>query len=143
MPQVEMRFENMDEVQAAMRRYGDQAQAAIARAVRATGVQIRSDIQRRIQRGPHTGEVYERGSIAHQASAPGESPATDTGFLVSSIEFKMTGPATAQIESRLGYAYHLEFGTVHIAPRPAWTPSIEAQTPEFNRRIREAIAGLV
>ena len=35
--------------------------------------------------GPRTGRIYRRGGVVHQASAPGEAPASDTGELRQSI----------------------------------------------------------
>lgn len=137
---ITAKFENADAVQQAIRRYGDAAVREIGKAVQAQAMDVRSDIQRRIQRGPKTGRTYLRSSVAHTASAPGEAPATDTGTLVSSIVFSRVDDLTAQIESRLPYAAMLEFGTVHMDPRPAWTPSAEAKKPDFVRRVTDAIA---
>ena len=64
-------------------------------------------------------------SKTHQASAPGEAPASDTGTLVSSIYFEQNTPYQTTIGSRLAYAEWLEFGTRKIAPRPAWVPAVE------------------
>jgi hypothetical protein len=137
---ITAKFENLDQVQAALRAYGARAEAEISKAVQAQAIDIRSDIQRRIQRGPKTGAVYQRRSVTHQASAPGESPATDTGTLVSSITYRKVDALSAEIESRLGYATMLEFGTQRMAPRPSWTPSVGAKGPDFVRRVTEAIA---
>jgi hypothetical protein len=156
---ISAKFENLDAVQAALREYGAKAEAEISKAVQAQAIDIRSDIQRRIQRGPKTGAVYDsifrmingrpvpvgprQGnnlSATHQASAPGEAPATDTGTLVSSITYRKTDALSAEIESRLGYATMLEFGTQRMAPRPSWTPSVESKGPDFVRRVTEAIA---
>ena len=78
-------------------------------------------------------------SESHQASAPGQAPATDTGFLVTSINFKQVDRLTAEVVSRLDYASYLEFGTKKIAKRPAWIPALEKVRPEFNRRIEDAL----
>jgi hypothetical protein len=139
---ITARFENMQAVNAALRQYGEQAERAIGLAVQATALEVRGDIQRRIQRGPKTGQVYVRGNVTHQASAPGEAPATDTGTLASSISYRMVRAMTAEIESRLPYATYLEFGTRNIAPRPAWTPALESKRADFVRRVTNAIAGL-
>jgi HK97 gp10 family phage protein len=75
----------------------------------------------------------------HVASAPGESPAIDTGFLVNSIQSEMTGDLSAMVGTNANYAEHLEFGTIHIAPRPFFEPAFEAAKPEFERRLKEAV----
>lgn len=137
-------IEGPDDVIRALQAYGKKAEAEIAKAVAATALMVDTDIKKRIQRGPKTGRVYRRGrgqnlSATHQASAPGQAPATDSGTLASSISFRMVNPLAAEIESRLDYATYLEFGTQHIAPRPAWVPAVEAARPDFAKRVAEAI----
>jgi phage gpG-like protein len=134
---------NMQEVQAALRKYGQRARDAIGQAVQATGLEITSDIKKRIQRGPKTGRTYKRRSVVHRASAPGQAPATDTGTLANSITFRKVDDLTAEIQSRLAYAPMLEFGTRMIAPRPSWVPAAEAARPKLQLRITTAIARLV
>jgi hypothetical protein len=139
---ITMRVENEKEVADAIKKYGAQAEAAIGRAVQATGLEVRSDIQRRILRGPKTGEVYLRGSVSHRASAAGEAPATDTGTLASSISYRLIDTMTAEVESRLNYSLFLEFGTVNMDARPSWTPAVEAASPNLQRRVADALRGL-
>jgi hypothetical protein len=136
---ITAKFDNLDQVQAALREYGTRAQAEIGKAVQAQALDVTGDIKKRIQRGPKTGRVYTRGNVSHTASAPGEAPATDTGALASSIAYSRVDDLTAQIESRLGYATMLEFGTANMDPRPAWVPAVEAKAPDFVRRVTEAI----
>jgi hypothetical protein len=132
------------EASAAIAALGEKVEAEIARAVTASALRIDMDVKQRIQRGPKTGRVYTRGrgrnmSREHQASAPGQAPATDTGVLVSSITFRQVSPLTAEVESRLDYAYYLEFGTRFIAQRPSWLPAVEKERPNFARAVAEAI----
>jgi len=134
--------QNMQEVQKALREHGEKAVRAIGAAVQASALEITTDIKKRIQRGPATGRTYTRGSIDHIASREGEAPATDTGTLVSSVNYSKKGVLTAEIESRLPYATYLEFGTSRIDPRPSWVPAVEAGTPKFQLRITTAIARL-
>ena len=121
---------------------------AISDAVNATALEAVGEVKKMIQRGPKTGKVYKRGkgqnlSREHQASAPGEAPATDTGRLVSSVYYEKTGPREATIGSRLAYAAFLEFGTQAIAPRPSWTPAAEKAQPKLKARVEKALAGAV
>jgi len=144
--------QNMQEVQKALREYGEKAVRAIGDAVQASALEITTDIKKRVQHGPATGRTYTRGEITHRASAPGEAPATDGSGdnsvgLASSINYSMKGKLSAEIESRAPYAVWLEFGTEmngeqHIAPRPSWVPAVEAGTPKFQLRITTAIARL-
>ena len=132
-----------EEVAQALRQYGQKAERAVFEAVLKTAIDVNGDIKKRIQRGPKTGKVYQKYNPRreHQASdgEKKEAPATDTGRLVNSIDFKMEGPLTATVSSLLAYAAYLEFGTQNIAPRPAWVPSVEAARPKFKKRLEEAL----
>jgi hypothetical protein len=137
---VRIEIENLDAVTAALVKYGKTAEKHIGDAVNATGLYIDRDVKAAIQRGPKTGVVYEKTDPkrTHQASAPGEAPATDTGALVSSVYFTRDG-LSATVGSRLAYAYDLEFGRRKIKPRPAWMPATERARPELAKRVEEAL----
>jgi hypothetical protein len=132
-----------EEVAQALRQYGQKAERAVFEAVLKTAIDVNGDIKKRIQRGPKTGKVYQKYNPRreHQASdgEKKEAPATDTGRLVNSIDFKMEGPLTATVSSLLAYAAYLEFGTQKIDPRPAWVPSVEAARPKFKQRLEDAL----
>ena len=110
-------------------------------AVNATGLELRGDIVKAYQRGPASGVTYEKYNPrrTHTASAPGQAPATDTGRLASSVDFKREGPMSATVGSAVVYAAMLEFGTSRIAPRPAWVPATEAMRPKFRKRLEAAL----
>jgi phage gpG-like protein len=85
---------------------------------------------------PGTGRVYERGETTHQASAPGQPPAVDTGRLRNSITH--AGPTwqgdsvEAEVGTNVEYAAVLEYGgttgkggRVRLAPRPFMRPALE------------------
>lgn len=86
-------------------------------------------------------DTHLRGTKAdpkpHTASAPGESPAPDTGILRENTQhdFIMTavGPY-GWIFNPLDYSVLLEVGTEKIAPRPAWSRLVT----EFKDRIKDA-----
>jgi hypothetical protein len=115
------------------------------------------DLERRVIRGEAaakrflsmhgTGRIYRKShpTRIHQASAPGEPPAPDTGLLRAAVghavgtdaeglyaEFGIaTGPTPAAAEregdttiSDIGI--YLELGTRHLAPRPWLRPSVPA-----------------
>ena len=139
-----VRIEGMRELEAAMKKASADAQIKVGRAVVATGIELRGDVVKRIQRGPASGETYTRGGISHQASAPGEAPATDQGNLASSITFAKAGPMSATVGSDMVYAAALEFGHDYgggrvIAPRPAWMPAIEKIRPKYVKRVEKAL----
>lgn len=77
----------------------------------------------------------------HQASAPGQPPATDTGRLLNSIYHVIEGVGSdlvAKIGSTVDYAEYLELGTRHMAPRPFERPALysgfNASTGMLNER---------
>ena len=144
---IQISAQNMDAVQAALRRYGAEAEKRIARDVTATGLSVLNDIKKRIQRPPKSGIVYKRGagqnlSATHRASREGEAPATDTGRLVSSIQFEQKTKLSAQVYSGLAYAYYLEFGTRRMGKRPAWRPAAEAGQELLVKRIEKTLTEL-
>jgi hypothetical protein len=77
----------------------------------------------------------------HQASAPGEAPASDTGLLANSIQTEMRGDLSADVVVGAEYGAALEFGSLdgRIAPRPFLAPAVEAEREEFERGIARAI----
>ena len=99
---------------------------------------VRNTAVEEIQRGTKTGETYELYSPrrTHTSSAPGEFPATDTGFLVSQISTDVHtkgNSVVGQIISSAPYSKHLEFGTTKMSARPFMQPSLEKN----KRKIRD------
>ena len=99
---------------------------------------VRNTAVEEIQRGSKTGETYQVYSPrrTHTSSAPGEYPATDTGFLVSQISTDVQtrgNQVIGQIISSAPYSKHLEFGTTKMAARPFMQPSLEKN----KRKIRD------
>lgn len=90
---------------------------------------------------PKSGRHYKVSKTGrdHVASAPGESPAIDTGLLANSIDYAMTGETSAVVGSGAEYAIHLEFGTVRIAPRPFMQPAFESAVSEFEKGLKELL----
>jgi HK97 gp10 family phage protein len=74
-----------------------------------------------------SGHLYDN----HQASAPGEAPAVDTGTLLNSLTSELEGPGTAVVYTNVEYASYLEYGTSRMAARPFLTPAVEAVRPAF------------
>ncbi|MDO8614622.1 MAG: hypothetical protein Q7T33_02660 [Dehalococcoidia bacterium] len=84
-----------------------------------------------------TGRIYRRRGVEHQASAPGEPPASDTGTLVSRIrtDYSRLGELVGVVRASTAYAAALEYGTPRMEPRPFMRPALA------NRR-KQIIAGL-
>ena len=138
---------NSKAVQEALEKYGEAVQTGIEQLVKANALEAMSDVKKRIQGPPKTGKIYKRGNISHQASAPGEAPATDTGTLASSIYFTFfsrgNGAAMyAKVQSRLPYAFYLEYGTMSIKPRPSWSHATITARKKLNSDIDQLLKAL-
>lgn len=83
---------------------------------------VQGEAQRLIQDPPKTGRIYKKymPNRMHQASAPGEAPATDLGTLVNSIIIDRTDIKRGRIviAATAKHAKFLELGTRTMAPRP-------------------------
>lgn len=140
---VTLRLEGTEALNRALRRLDEDARKEVKKAVDATGLSLRGEIVKKYQRGPATGEIYEKYNPrrTHQASAPGEAPATDTGRLANSVvtASDIQEPLTVEVLTEVEYGPYLEFGTRTIAPRPNWVPSVQEETPKYIRRVEAAI----
>ena len=113
---------------------------------------------------PKSGRRYRRGERWHQASAPGEMPAVDTGNLANSIqkqppEATPDGGAAGLIFTNAEYAPYLEYGTGSsgsglarpdlpfdeqhnvnaggMEPRPFMTPAAEIARSAFVEKFKD------
>jgi hypothetical protein len=136
---VSIDMQGGDQLIAALKKLGADGEREIARVVTATAIEVRGGIVKKYQRGPKTGRIYERGNIIHQASAPGEAPATDTGRLASGTEYRSTGRFSAEVRNSVAYGPLLEFGTRNIAARPAWRPAVEEARAKYIKRLEDAL----
>lgn len=120
-------------------------------AVNATGLELRGDIIKRYQRGPASGRTYEKYSPrrTHQASAPWQSPMTDTGRLANATTYytpiDKKNRATVVVQNDIVYAAALEYGHTYdrgrrIEERPAWRPAVEKITPKHIKRVNKVMA---
>ena len=78
--------------------------------------------------GTRSGREYRipGSSRTYRASRPGEAPATVTGRLRSSYQFRVReegGNKVGEVGSPLDYALYLEKGTKRMAPRPHLVPA--------------------
>lgn len=108
--------------------------------VRATEL-VRNEALRLIMQTAKTGRLYRIRGVVHQASAPGEPPASDTGRLANSIstaydQEKLVGTVSANTE----YASFLEYGTAKMEARPFMRPALAEKTEEVTELINRAIA---
>ena len=105
---------------------------------------IRGEAIKDIQTGAKSGRIYEKYNPrrTHRASAPGQSPASDTGNLVRNIIVRQVDIDNVAVESNATYSSFLEFGTSKMLARPFLFPATERSRPKiaqavFNRVKKE------
>lgn len=99
------------------------------------GEMIATEVRRNIQKSPRGGVTYvlTDPNRVHKASAAGESPATDLGFLVRSIQTEPDMPnlriRILSLKSIAPYAKRLEFGDMSagLLPRPFMFKALAAK----------------
>jgi HK97 gp10 family phage protein len=119
---------------------------------------IRNDAVMAIRNPPKTGTQYGKmrdikkvnwnlkGADAarkriHQASAPGEAPAWDTGHLAGSISVVSDETrVAATVAVKADYASALEFGTRNMGERPFLRPAIEKNKHLIPKYIKDAFS---
>jgi HK97 gp10 family phage protein len=104
------------------------------------GQLIRGEAIRSIQSGAKSGKTYKRynPTRTHKASAPGEAPASDTGFLVSNIRVK-DQKDFVEVRSEASYSKFLEYGTSKMLARPFLFPAMEKSKPKIAEVILQKI----
>lgn len=112
---------------------------ALTKACRAGALFLEAEILKSLE-GGGTGRTYRHGNVEHQASAPGEPPATDTGTLAGSIHV-VPGDRQAEVVASASYAAYLEFGTSKMAPRPYMRPAVDKHQGELTEVVKQAIIG--
>lgn len=93
---------------------------------------------------PKSGRVYIRRGVAHQASAPGEPPASDTGTLAKQREIDLIPERlAARLRFLAAHAGHLEHGTRNIEPRPFARRALAETYQEGEGRVASEIAAVL
>lgn len=67
--------------------------------------------------------------LTDRASLPGDPPAPDASNLRNSIDYELTSETTSRVGTNVEYAEPLEFGTLHMSPRPFMRPSLVKAQP--------------
>jgi hypothetical protein len=103
-----------------------------------------------IMNPPKTGRVYHHRGVTHQASAPGEAPASDTGTLVNARRVEMDPQGDFfEVRGTLSFtskhAEPLEKGTMKMEARPfarrALTETRDQVLDAIHRNIAAALRG--
>ena len=125
--------------------------AALKRRIEANlviaGEIVATEVRRNIQTSPRGGRTYVKThpNRTHTASAAGESPATDLGFLVRSIQVE---PDLQNLRVRIislhsiaPYAKRLEYGDLssRLAPRPFMFKGLQAKKKQAVSIVKNAL----
>lgn len=114
----------------------------VKQAIARGALAVQNTAKQSVQNAPRGGGAFTRYNPKRsgRASAPGEPPATDTGFLVSNISFKIdTDGLGADIESAAEYSAALEFGTMHMEARPFMQPAAEENRDKIKDLVVQTI----
>lgn len=112
------------------------------------GEMIATEVRRNIQKSPRGGVTYvlTDPNRVHKASAAGESPATDLGFLVRSIQTEPDMPnlriRILSLKSIAPYAKRLEFGDLSagLLPRPFMFKALAAKKQKAIDIIQKSVS---
>jgi HK97 gp10 family phage protein len=108
----------------------------LGRAVMAGGFVLETAVKVSMSATSHSGKMYG----GHRASAPGETPAVDTGVLVNSINTQLVSSsdteAIAEVGTGVEYAEFLEFGTSKMEARPFMRPAFDNNEAKIKDTIR-------
>lgn len=128
-----------------------QLNAALQRRLEANliiaGEIVATEVRRNIQTSPRGGKTYVKTNPnrTHTASAAGESPATDLGFLVRSIQIE---PDLQNLRVRIlslhsiaPYAKRLEYGDLSrgLQPRPFMFKGLQAKKQQAIAIVQNAV----
>ncbi len=107
---------------------------------------VETSAKLRVQGGSKSGATTQKYQPrrTHTASAPGESPATDQGELVQSINgFIDVGGTSGGVEATAAHAEPLELGSVHdnhvVEARPFLQPALEENKIVIKRLLETAV----
>jgi HK97 gp10 family phage protein len=137
---VQFAVKGLDSLQKSIAKHVREKKKARMRALTKAAYLVRADAQQLITRGPKTGRVYGK----HQASAPGQPPANDTGNLVRSITVDpVTEEEMVTVTCRAPYAAALELGTDDgkIKERPFMRPAANRNKKAVSELMKEAHRG--
>jgi len=113
----------------------------------ADGVElVKSAAVQKIASGSKTGIVYRTRGVDHQASAPGESPASDTSRLIQSVRTPLDiANISGQVIFSTAYAAALEFGREDgsIEARPYARPALEESRDQIQGNIAAEVLAVV
>jgi len=125
---VEIKIEGLSALDGKLSNLPREVQQAVQEGLMAVAQIAANEAKDLVRKGPKSGRIYEKTNPkrTHQASAPGQPPATDLGALLGSIVAEPAPEAlAANLVARMPYAVHLEYGTTRILPRPFMRPAAD------------------
>ncbi len=139
--ELTVKVEGLDKIDKASRAVQESIANQLKIALKASGEKVRGEAIQSILAGNKSGKVYKRGNKEHRASAPGESPANDTGRLAGSIISIQNNNEALVIAGRgsVKYASMLEFGTEKMEERPFMNPALEKNRNWIIERLNKAV----
>ncbi len=120
-----------------LEQYKERTKTEVSKAMKITATLVHKTAVESILNGGKSGRWYGE----HQASAPGEAPANDYGFLASSLKIREDNPLRVLVYSDTAvadYAKGLEFGTAGVEPRPFLNPALDAHRKDYDEMIKKA-----
>lgn len=112
-------------------KYTKSFERKLQQTLNAAGNLVQRSAKESILTGPKSGARRGR----HTASAPGQPPASDTGFLANHI-FVVQKKLEVDVESRANYSKFLEFGTAKMRARPFMFPALEKNRNKIRRMLK-------
>ena len=134
---IEVDIKDFKKVEKAMQELVNNVGKPFEQVIEGGGQEIRKEAVRSIQQDPKSGIIYQRYNPRrrHQSSAKGQSPASDTGFLVSQIKVQKKSPDEVVVESTAPYSAFLEFGTSQMGERPFMHPAAIRSFPKIAKAV--------
>lgn len=120
----DIKIDGLDELFEEFKKLGPEAAAAISDGALAGALVLEGCVKETIRQSGKSGRSYQRGNKTHQASAPGEAPAIDYGFLINSIGSEREDKG-AIVFSNDDAAPYLEFGTAKMQARPFMRKAVD------------------
>lgn len=126
MSSINMDMSGFKELMKQMKGLGFQMDVILSDVVEELALETHNIAVTKIQSPPKTGRVYQKYNPrrTHQASAPGQYPAADTGSFGNSVKMELN-----TLDARVGTGDDrgpwFEFGTSKMKPRPWLLPSFD------------------
>jgi HK97 gp10 family phage protein len=129
-----MSFKNLNKVLKAIESKATAIEKETVQALAESAILVHGTAVKSIQSHQSKGITYGR----HTASKGGFPPNTDTGKLVSEIDWEIDGN-TGIVGTNLKYGMWLEFGTKNIEARPWLGPAYQKNLPKIIKLFTNAV----